>query len=660
MTVAAIACALSLSLALLDSTIDILSLGEAFEFHFTHLGLGTAFFFGVYLLLWLAGRARNIEALPLVLAVSVLLTVGMTLDRVFRPDWFALDAVESLRQLAVLSTAVLCAVGIHALVQPLELVSSRFLSLLASAPFMLAELALFCGLGARSGTWVGAAAGAATMLVTGFCLMPFGTTRGLSRLLVACTLALIASPLVLLLPDGSRAQKHRSETSEPAVRRVILLSVDTLRADALSRAEGGKAATPNLAGLAKDSVVFTQALSPAPWTLPAVTSIMTGLAPRVHQAVSHASRVPDGVTTLAECLRNAGYVTAAIGKNPFLAAERNLTQGFDHYDFFPKPRPDPGRSVGSRLAQALKRSVRWTVSTDELTDLGIDWIESHRGQDFFLWLHYFDPHIDYAPPQAFQPPGEAPERIGRQFFRVEDVRGGSLVPRAEEKRWIRALYDGEVRYVDACVGRFLERLRSLGLYDETLIVFTSDHGEEFWEHGGFEHGHTLYQELLRVPLMVKAPASSSVPAREVPQVVGTTSLLATLLEMCELELPGPLSSPSLGPWFAGEPITPDPSLVSDSPLIYGRREAVVFDGLKYIRTLDSGAELLFDLALDPGELSSLAGARPESLRAARALLAEHGIRSEALRRHWGLGDDGERIELNAAARAQLKALGYVQ
>ncbi|MGD8331697.1 MAG: sulfatase-like hydrolase/transferase, partial [Acidobacteriota bacterium] len=303
------------------------------------------------------------------------------------------------------------------------------------------------------------------------------------------------------------APLNASATGSVDVGPVILLTVDTLRADRVGShaTDSGESLTPNLDRLGDQSAIFTNARSTAPWTLPSFASIFSGLDPAVHGTVQSSNVFPDALTTLAERLHAAGYRTAAIGDNPFLAPRANLAKGFESYTWF--PRPQRGSMLGERLLERWGPRAPWNlvyVSTDDLTRFASNFLVEQPNGAFFLWLHYFDPHLPYAPPS---PP---PAKEGAEFDRVDgndlrSIRTGHWVPTQEERRRIEVLYDAEVREVDDAIGQVLELLQRKGWYEDSLIVFASDHGEEFFEHGGFEHGHSVYDELLRVPLMIKLP-----------------------------------------------------------------------------------------------------------------------------------------------------------
>jgi arylsulfatase A-like enzyme len=466
--------------------------------------------------------------------------------------------------------------------------------------------------------------------------------------LIALAAALAGAALVSLAPRDAPGA-GAAAAGAPSI---LLLTVDTLRPDALDLAENGSR-TPALAALARDSLVFEQARSAGPWTKAGIASLLTGLSPLVHGVTERESRLPDEIQTLAERLRARGYRTGAVGRNPFLQPNANFHQGFEQYHMFPR---SPGSSFGGMLLSWLSpvRFGHADPSSQDLTGMALDWIEAQRGAPFFFWLHYFDPHLPYAPALSYRPEGEAPARIGYDFRQLSAVRGGHLVPDAEERRWIRALYDAEVRDVDANIGRLLDALRASDLYGPMLVVFTSDHAEEFWEHDGFEHGHSVYDEVLRVPLFLKLPDSGETGS--IGTRVTTASVTPTLLQRLGLDATGPFS---VGPLAGPGSQAPDPaSPVSTGMLYHENRLALVFDDFKYIRA-DGGAEALFDLAADPRERHSLVRTAPARLDEARRRLQARLDEAQALRRRLALPDES-RFEPEPAWIEGLRELGYVE
>jgi len=229
----------------------------------------------------------------------------------------------------------------------------------------------------------------------------------------------------------------------------------------------------------------------------------------------------------------------------------------------------------------------------------------------------------------------------------------------EEQEWIRKLYDAEVATTDESIGNLLEFLERNDLYHESLIILTSDHGEEFWEHEGVEHGHSLHPEVLNVPLIVKLP--SSVFTGEINEVVSTQSILPTVLDLCDIPCEDQyLTASSLAPLWQEDPVAfNDRPIVSGGLLYYEDRESVIFDGFKYIRYLETGREELYALTEDPEEQSSLVSLYPDKVQEAKSLLLEHDQKADAIRAYYRTALE-EKAELDEEALRELRSLGYVQ
>ena len=390
------------------------------------------------------------------------------------------------------------------------------------------------------------------------------------------------------------------------VPRVILITVDTLRRDALSW-YGGTVSTPNIDALAEHSVVFQNAYSNGPWTLPAVASIMTGLSPWVHQSKHTFDAFPETVPTLAEYLADAGYRTKSIGYNPFLATppgpSEGMQRGFmDESGFFPRP-----ADVDWKTAPFEEASQGLT--TDDIVSLAEEWIDQNQSSDFFLWIHIFDPHPPYDPPEEFI----------------------ASVPETQDSD--RRLYEAEVAFVDDRIGRLFTQLKELDIYDDTLIVFTSDHGEEIGDHSDSGHGHTLYDELLAVPLILKLPEPSV--ARAVEERVSTDCVMPTVLDLLNIPYEEDLlTGSSLAPHW--ETSLSDRKVFSTGIEWHKEREAVIFNEFKYIQFVGTSRRELYDLALDPGEHKNIARDFPQLVEVGRLLLDEHRAKAEALRKTYGM------------------------
>ena len=381
---------------------------------------------------------------------------------------------------------------------------------------------------------------------------------------------------------------------------VILIAVDTLRADRLSSYGYERATTPALDRLAQEGVRFDQARSNCNWTCPSFASIFTGLVPSRHGVLSYgpATPIPDELVTLAEHFQSRGWSTRSIAyKVPFF--DGHYEQGFDRA--FNVPR-DVVRGEDN-LARAL------------------EWLASQRGGPAFLFLHFNDPHQPFVQPapydRAFGPP---PEELGLEM--PVDVPGDS---QAEHKRLFSDLYDGEVAYVDHCIGRFLDALRERGLYERATIAFVADHGEQLWEHGRFGHGgEDLYDEIVRVPLIVKPPAGTFEAGRVITAEVSGFDVMPTLLELSGIPPAAKLDARSLVPLLSGTAEELGRPVVTETSL---RGLALVQGGYKYVLPANGQVEALFHLPSDPAEKKNLASERVTELERLRELaigyLLEH-------------------------------------
>lgn len=481
---------------------------------------------------------------------------------------------------------------------------------------------------------------------------PAARLRGFAVILFLGVLARAA-----LLGATPRLMPDLGPAEPPAgISRIVLITIDTLRADALSCYGPEGTSTPNIDALARRGLRYTHAIAPAPWTLPSLASLMTGVDVPVHQATSHKAPIPSSLPTLAERLAGAGWMTGALGRNAFLVGVRGLNRGFHSYRMFPRPPRLAWPTFGGRLLELLRpRQLELDVSSRRIADLAIEWLEKERNEVSFLWCHFFDPHIPYEPPAEFMPSGVPPERFGRAVTEVRPLREGAIVPTRRERAWIRELYLGEVRYVDAQVGRILRTLEQLPRADETLVILTSDHGEEFWEHDGFEHGHALYQEVIQVPLIVVYPGR--IEPGVVDRTVNIRAIFPTIMDLLDLSsgskdfYAAPLYMPGIN--------EPRRSPVFSSSILYGPNQETVIDkDWKFIRGREAPWQELYDLANDPGEQSNRA--REESLRVETAgeELDRWRNRAEARRSTLTMEDDTA-LDLSEETLRELERLGYI-
>jgi arylsulfatase A-like enzyme len=377
---------------------------------------------------------------------------------------------------------------------------------------------------------------------------------------------------------------------------VVLYVVDCLRADHVGAYGYARGATPSIDRLAAEGVVFERAYSCAAWTKPSIGCLFTSTYPWRHGARTLDDSLAHDVTTLAEVFQAAGYATHAWVANPVVDREHfGFGRGFDR--FLALARRFAGRNVNAAGAEADAATLNESLV----------WLEQNRRRAFFLYLHSLDLHAPYLP----RPPFDA------AFARA-------AATGAERDR---DLYDGELAYNDQQIGRLREGLERLGLYEDTVIVVTADHGEEFMEHGTAQHGRSVYDTLLHVPLVVKLPARR--PAtRRVAAAVGTLDVGPTLLDYAGLPRPPQFEGLSLRGLVEGASPAPARPLFAEQ---LGPRQSLyaVRDGrLKYVRQLvPEPRELLFDLERDPAErVSLLPGATvPPALAEALASFVQRGL-----------------------------------
>jgi arylsulfatase A-like enzyme len=250
-------------------------------------------------------------------------------------------------------------------------------------------------------------------------------------------------------------------------------------------------------------------------------------------------------------------------------------------------------------------------------------------------------------------------RIGNKWDLSTDIRDGTITLSRDEREWIRGLYGGEVLYVDQNIGRFLDVLKQTNQYEDSLILLTSDHGEELWEHGGFEHGRSLCNEVLHVPLFIKLPQSSS--KARIDRIVQTTSIMPTVLEVCGINYDRQhLSASPLTPlWKVDAGMFDEQPVVSSGLLFYEDRDSLFIKGMKYIKYRVTDREELYDLGKDHRQLYNVASENPAIVNEARTVMNQYHAEIERLRKFYRT-EKAEEIQLSPEAIKSLKSLGYVK
>lgn len=422
---------------------------------------------------------------------------------------------------------------------------------------------------------------------------------------------------------------------------VLVYLVDTTRADHLSAYGYERETTPRLEEFAREAVLFERAWSPSSWTRAATASLLTGLDPTHHGARSRSHRISLEAPLLAESLSDAGYACAAIVTNPHVVETWGFARGFEVFE-------DLG-ALAPTWQDADARRV-----TDRVEEVLDDFAADPR--PFFLYVHTIDPHGPNTPPEPY-------DRLFTDDPRTPPL-PGALTPETPpaELENMRAMYDGEIRFADEHFGRLLDGLRARELWDDTLVVFTSDHGEEHLEHGRGGHGQQLFEVVVRVPLVIRFPGGHGAGTR----VTARASLLdvvPTVLSVVGLEPPAPLDGVDLLAAVAGAPADDwearpfflDLELVRHDGELH-RAEGVIRGRWKYVAEEEpSRRRFLFDLAADPGETTNLHDERPDVAGELRTLLAAYrGGRDAGVHLRAASARDGENP---TTVRVRLRAEG---
>ena len=410
---------------------------------------------------------------------------------------------------------------------------------------------------------------------------------------------------------------------------LVLISIDTLRADHVGVYGYDRPTTPNLDALAAGGVFFTQNYAQAPYTAPSQTSILTSLYPAVHGVWEHGHVLDDAVPTLAEILRDAGYATGGFTQ---LEGE-SYRRGFDTYE-----RLTPHRN--QRRAERNLEAVG-------------GWLDANGDRPWFLLLHFYDVHLPYRPVpeylERFDDAYDGP--LGDEIRRdqIMAINGGSVSIGERDVQHLRAMYDAELAFLDAFLGDVFERLRASGMMESTGIAVVSDHGEEFGEHGSVgTHAHTLYNELIRTPLIVAGPGVPA--ARRIDSTVRNVDVAPTLLRIAGIEPPSHYQGSDLARVWEG---AESESRLAMSQL--GSARAFVRDGLKFVT--DGSGFSLFDLTNDPLERLDVSADRPDDVATFRDLADEWAAELERSRQ--SVRQPAE-IRLTPSETRRLRALGYIQ
>ncbi len=416
---------------------------------------------------------------------------------------------------------------------------------------------------------------------------------------------------------------------------VVVYLIDALRADHLGCYGYDRPVSPHIDRFAERAILFERAQAQTSWTRASVASVFTGLMPQVHSANDDDDALSASVMTIAEYLQAAGFQTGGFSSNGNAGPNVGFAQGFDIF-----------RNLGP-------------VRSEEINEEASSWLDAlDDKRPFFLWVHTVDPHAPYSPPEDLRR-RFAPAVTGRNLGSIAHIESLTQHPDRLSAKLIAdmvSLYDAEIAANDRSFGALLSDLHDLGLFDDTLIIVVSDHGEEFYDHGGWTHGKTLYSEQLDIPLIVKLPGTSA--GQRISQVVQHVDILPTILEFVGLEEPGGIQGKSLGALLVEEGRQQWRNRSFSSLDLRGRVGTSVYDGWwKMIRLHDRGKGYhpkLFDKQVDRQETNDLSPALPD--RAATMLALD-------LRMEKRLPEPITPPVVDTSAKEEmreaLKALGYI-
>ncbi len=479
------------------------------------------------------------------------------------------------------------------------------------------------------------------------------------------TFAKLAAAIVLLVlflgpaaPD--RSPRGSSEAGGTGVN-VVLITIDTLRADHLELAGYGKPTSPVSRELAKGAIVFDECVAQFPLTTPSHASILSSRYVRSHGATGNAVALHESVVLLSDVLKLHGYETAGFVTSPIIGQKYGFARSFD--TFVERNRGDFAVStIADWVGQLRLSRVWWRLTGRQRTAVATRrWIESRPRTPFFLWLHHIAPHAPYSPPFAYERAWDTiPSSIIPSLRVLRDVNEGERAVSEEDVEHIKALYDADIAFTEDLLGDTIEALRKSGFLQNTLIVFTADHGECLYDRGRyFGHGAYLHDEEVLVPLFFSCPGLIE-GGRRVGVPIETIHIAPTILDFLGLPPEPSFQGMSLMDFIDPDHPNADSHIrhpLSEKPAFSIRNEArtrgVRFDGWKYIEHEDpSAGSELYDLASDPGETRNLVAERPERAAELRRILHEWDRDVPVVR--------SESYELDEESLRALRSLGYIE
>jgi arylsulfatase A-like enzyme len=435
---------------------------------------------------------------------------------------------------------------------------------------------------------------------------------------------------------------------------IVLITLESIRADRLNCEDPATCVFPKLNELAEESVVYENAYSVTSWTLAAHASLFTGLYPTAHQTTQPSSRLDDSYTTIAEILTAEGYQCAGIISGPYLRKEHNLHQGFEYYE--------------ESLATVDHLESHGDVTNPGMADLlkGFMSEKRDRRRPFFLFAYFWDPHYDYIPPPPYDRMfvRETDEPIDVTDYESSNTVNARIKP--EQLSYVISQYDGEIRWTDHHLGEFLQLLKQEGVWDNTVIIVTSDHGQEFFEHGRKGHKHNVYEESIHVPLVIKYAQSK--PTGRESRLVSHIDIFPTIMTLTKSEVTTPSYSHSLLSSSPGweRPIffelhslwyIRDRSLDEIVAKAEGQFLSIRKNNYKLIYSSRPAALQLYDLENDRGEKHDLQKEEPRITARLKDRLDAWQEEMRSVRMSFS---EGGEAELSEEMIERLRSLGYME
>ena len=410
-----------------------------------------------------------------------------------------------------------------------------------------------------------------------------------SGLFISFLCSLIAAGGLILILRG-KAERTSEDVN------VILIGIDALRADHLGCYGYKRNTSPSIDELARDSVLYENTMSQAPWTLPSVTSIFSSLYPSQHGVGITRYIQKSSLVTLAEILKKNGFTTAAFTGGAYVSRMFGFSRGFMLYEEL-----NPAVKLKDEGGIILRHS--FLLDVEKIIASATGWLSANADKKSFLFLYTYETHAPYFPPakyDIFAPGYNGPITgdVWKDVGITNDINSRRKPLPPQDRERLISLYDGQILCTDDYIGKLIAFLKETNLYDKTMIVLTADHGEEFFDHGAWEHGDSLHQELLRVPLIIKYPFSRK-KGIERERLAPSIDIVPTILDTLRIKMSYPMEGISLAKKAGGRVVFSQ----STAP----RALAVRKGDFKMIVDFDSSLIELYDLRRDPREANNLAG-----------------------------------------------------